>query len=151
MPKTLADLRIEKELADGLELQNSSLSTSLPADPTKHAQSLLYTLTVAEGLYTGHRYTFSINIPKSYPFSPPKVVCLSPIFHPSIDEAGRVCLNVTREDWSILLGVQHVIFAINHIFHNPHAEDPLNQDAGALLLSDVTLFRQKISSEYNRK
>ena len=37
---------------------------------------------------------FQIN--NSYPHEPPKVKCLTPVYHPNIDFEGNICLNILR-------------------------------------------------------
>ena len=46
----------------------------------------------AEGHWAGGRIEFSLTLPSDYPFSPPKMVCISPVFHPNIDSKGAICL-----------------------------------------------------------
>jgi hypothetical protein len=59
-----------------------------------------------EGLYAGGAFLFSFAVPASYPHDPPKVKCLTRVFHPNIDLEGNVCLNVLREDWKPVLTVR---------------------------------------------
>ena len=59
-----------------------------------------------EGLYSGGAFLFSFAVPPSYPHDPPKVKCLTRVFHPNIDLEGNVCLNVLREDWKPVLTVR---------------------------------------------
>jgi len=49
-----------------------------------------------QGFYKGGRFTFSFAVGPSYPHEPPKVKCLTQVYHPNIDLEGNVCLNILR-------------------------------------------------------
>ena len=61
------------------------------------------------GLWKGARYEFTFKIPPMYPHEPPKVQCLTKIYHPNIDLEGNVCLNILREDWRAVLDINAVM------------------------------------------
>uniref|UniRef100_A0A8C5AZW3 Ubiquitin-conjugating enzyme E2T (putative) n=1 Tax=Gadus morhua TaxID=8049 RepID=A0A8C5AZW3_GADMO len=41
--------------------------------------------------YEGGLFTLEIKVPERYPFEPPNIRFLTPIYHPNIDNAGRIC------------------------------------------------------------
>jgi ubiquitin-conjugating enzyme E2 M len=65
-----------------------------------------------EGYYAGSRYSFSISINQNFPHDPPKVKCRHKLYHPNIDKAGNVCLNILREDWKPVLNIHAVIVGL---------------------------------------
>ena len=59
-----------------------------------------------DGLYMGAKFMFTVNVPPTYPYDPPKVQCdtlvrtfprnianSKQVYHPNIDWEGHVCLS----------------------------------------------------------
>lgn len=88
------------------------------------------------GYWVGAKYTFTFNVPDSYPHQPPKVTCSPKIYHPNINYAGNVCLNILRDDWKPVLDINAVIYGLIYLFYEPNPDDPLNREAADLLRSD---------------
>lgn len=89
--------------------------------------------------YQGN-YEFSLSVSDSYPFEPPKVKCLTKIYHPNIDFNGNVCLNILKEDWKPHLNISTVLAGIYFLFTDPNPNDPLNHDAATVMRDDFAKF-----------
>ena len=87
---------------------------------------------------------FSIDVPNNYPFNPPKCKLITPIYHPNIDLEGNVCLNILREDWKPVLGVNSVILGLIFLFIEPNPNDPLNHDAAKHMRDNYNSFVQQV-------
>jgi ubiquitin-conjugating enzyme E2 M len=93
-----------------------------------------------DSYWYGGKYEFTISVPDSYPFSPPKVMCNTKIYHPNIDFKGNVCLNILKEDWKPTLNVSTVIAGIYFLFTDPNPNDPLNHDAATIMRENLEQF-----------
>lgn len=69
-----------------------------------------------DGLYKGGAFLFTFSVPMGYPHEPPKVKCMTKVFHPNIDLDGNICLNILREDWKPVLTISSVVFGLNFLF-----------------------------------
>jgi len=45
-------------------------------------------------VYEGGCFRVCLDIPARYPFEPPAVRFITPVYHPNIDVGGRVCLDI---------------------------------------------------------
>ena len=100
-----------------------------------------------EGYYKGINVLFEFNISNNYPFDPPKVKCLTEIYHPNIDVNGNVCLNILREDWNPVLTISSISHGLHFLLLEPNAHDPLNKEAADQLLLNSQGFAAKAKKE----
>eukprot|EP00667_Euglena_gracilis_P025937 EG_transcript_30793 len=136
-----ADLRLRKDLGE-LDLTSTTATINIP-DP-ENLREFSITLKPIEGFYCGAQYEFKISVPSAYPHEPPKALCLTKVFHPNIDEEGKVCLNILRADWKPVLTMKAVIFGLELLFIEPNPDDPLNKAAAKMLREDKRMFQQMV-------
>ncbi|KAM4861894.1 ubiquitin-conjugating enzyme E2 T isoform 2-T6 [Thomomys bottae] len=69
---------------------------------------------------------------RRYPFEPPQIRFLTPIYHPNIDSAGRICLDVLKLPpkgaWRPSLNIAAVLTSIQLLMSEPNPDDPLMAD-----------------------
>ena len=61
--------------------------------------------------FAGGIYFFEIQLPQNYPLSPPKVKCLTKIYHPNIT-MSNLCLDIFGSNWSSSFTIAIVLLAI---------------------------------------
>jgi len=102
------------------------------------------TVTPSDGLYKSASFKFTVNIPQTYPYDPPKVECNTLVYHPNIDWEGHVCLNILRADWMPVLNLGSVLFGLMTLFLEPNPDDPLNKEAAQLMIDRPSEFQRNV-------
>ncbi|KAG9467318.1 hypothetical protein GDO78_015184 [Eleutherodactylus coqui] len=82
--------------------------------------------------YEGGVFSLEVAVPERYPFQPPRLQFLTPIYHPNIDTAGRICLDILKPPpegaWRPALNLSSVLTSIQLLMNEPNPEDPLMAD-----------------------
>lgn len=47
-------------------------------------------------VYENLSYKLSLSFPGRYPYNPPVIKFVTPIFHPNVDENGNICLDILK-------------------------------------------------------
>ncbi|KAM5152943.1 ubiquitin-conjugating enzyme E2 T [Mantella aurantiaca] len=85
--------------------------------------------------YEAGVFSLEIAVPERYPFEPPRVHFVTPIYHPNIDSAGRICLDILKPPpkgaWRPALSLSAVLTSIQLLMSEPNPEDPLMADIAA--------------------
>lgn len=77
-------------------------------------------------------FKLSISIPDRYPFEPPKVRFVTPIYHPNIDSAGRICLDTLKMrpkgSWLPSVNLCTLLTTLRLLLAEPNPDDGLMAD-----------------------
>jgi len=93
--------------------------------------------------YEGGTYIIELTFPEGYPFENPLVRFVTPVFHPNISQLGKVCLNLLNGEWTPLYNITKLLLTIQDLLAQPNPDDPLNNQAAALLKNDEEKFRSQ--------
>ncbi|GAM28708.1 hypothetical protein SAMD00019534_118840 [Acytostelium subglobosum LB1] len=89
-----------------------------------------------------HKGIFYLDIimPMRYPFEPPKVRFITPIYHPNVDSHGRICLNILnmppKGGWAPALNLSTVLSSIRLLMSEPNPLDPLVREITDVFLNN---------------
>ncbi len=75
--------------------------------------------------YVGGIFKLEIHFPSDYPFKPPKVVFKTKVYHPNINSAGNICLDILKDQWSPALTIGKVLLSISSLLMDANPKDPL--------------------------
>lgn len=80
-----------------------------------------------------------------FPFEPPLINFISPIYHPNIDSDGRICLDILKLPpkgcWRPTCSLLHLLHSIKILLLEPNPDDPLVNEIVFLNLN--LIYRHK--------
>jgi len=89
-------------------------------------------------------FRLEIIVPDRYPFEPPVVRFLTSIYHPNIDNGGRICLDTLRMPpkgaWKPSLNISTVLTTLHLLLSEPNPEDGLMLDISNEFRNDPPKF-----------
>ena len=98
-------------------------------------------------------FQIEIKIPTDYPFSPPEVRIITPMYHPNISKDGKICIALLNEGGTYrpTTSLIDIVLAIIDLIDNPQADHFL--DAGNGLFDifrkrNCFSFFKEIGAEY---
>uniref|UniRef100_A0A1I7Y0Z8 E2 NEDD8-conjugating enzyme n=1 Tax=Steinernema glaseri TaxID=37863 RepID=A0A1I7Y0Z8_9BILA len=122
-------------------------------EPTQlHKMEL--TLRPVSGMYAKGIFKFSIFVPPEYNNVPPIVECKTRMWHPHINEEGKIRLSILRVNgpndssgWSPMRRILKVILALFGLFRDPISfDDPLNEEAAKQYKEDPDSFKSQVQN-----
>ena len=140
--------RIQKELRDFERDPPSNCSAGPDGNDLFHWKGTI--IGPGDSPYENGVFNIDITFPPDYPFKPPKVLCLTKIYHPNINSQGGICLDILKDQWSPALTISKVLISIGSLFTDPNPEDPLVLDIANMYKTDRNRFNQ-IAREWTQR
>ena len=115
--------RLRKELANIIKNPPSNCSAQMINDNYFNWKAQIFG---PEGTpYHGGIFNLEINFPTEYPFKPPKIHFITKVYHPNINSAGSICVDILKDNWSPALTLSKVLLSICSLLTDPNPSDPL--------------------------
>jgi peroxin-4 len=124
--------RLLKELR---ELRGAKADQEIELDLRDESDIFVWRAKIAgpkDSPYEGGNFELSLKCPPAYPLAPPKVLFVTPVFHPNVlYKTGEICLDILKPDaWTPAWTLQSVCRAVAALLSHPEADSPLNCDCG---------------------
>ena len=143
---TSAELLLEKEIFEKEIDLPAHAKLKFPDQYEISKMQLVVDLTKeSRSIWKGGIFEFYIEVGEDYPFEPPKCLCKTKIYHPKIDFEGQIYLNILRDDWKPVLGINAVILGLISLFEEPNPNDPLNHEAAERMRKSQRDFETRVN------
>ena len=96
--------------------------------------------------YEGGLFQLDIQFPTDYPFKPPKVTFITKVYHPNINSAGGICLDILKDQWTPSLTIGKVLLSISSLLTDANPKDPLVPEIARIYETNRPMF-DKIARE----
>lgn len=117
-PDNSYDIRLQSELLTLMTSPPPSC-TAFPHNGNLHHWRATI-LGPSDTPYQALTFKLSFDFPDRYPFVPPEVKFLTPIYHPNVDMKGRICLDILKDKWSAVLNVGSVLISLQSLLGEPN-------------------------------
>lgn len=116
--------RIQQELK---ELQDNPVENCSAGPVGKDMTHWRATIFGPEGTpYHGGIFYLDVKFTSEYPFKPPKIYFITPIYHCNINKQGGICLDILKDQqWSPALTISRVLLSICSLMADCNPNDPL--------------------------
>lgn len=115
--------RLQKELVNMINDPPSNCSGGMADDDMFHWKATI--IGPEDTPYQGGVFKLNIYFPAEYPFKAPKVNFETKIYHPNINSAGQICLDILKNEWSPALSISKLLLSICSLLSDPNPNDPL--------------------------
>lgn len=136
-----ASRRIQKEIEDISKDPPANCTAGPVDDNIYYWEGMIFG--PDDSPYVGGVFKLRIQFPIDYPFKPPSVNFTTKIFHPNINSAGIICLDILKTQWSPALTVSKVLLSILSLLTDPNPNDPLDPAAAQLYKNDRSAYDEK--------
>ena len=119
----MSSIRLKRELGNLVKNPPSNCSAGIIDDDLFHWNATI--IGPNETPYEGGIFKLDIYFPSNYPFKPPKCNFITKIYHPNINSAGSICIDILRNNWSPALSVSKILLSISSLLNEPNTDDPL--------------------------
>jgi ubiquitin-conjugating enzyme E2 D/E len=134
--------RLQRELT---EIHNDP-PANCTAGPVSEADFFTWEAMIfgpSDSPFSGGVFKLSIRFPTDYPFKPPIITFRTKIYHPNINAAGGICLDILKGQWSPALSISKVLLSILSLLTDANPADPLVPEIAHIYKTDRAAYDEK--------
>uniref|UniRef100_A0AC34RQ70 UBC core domain-containing protein n=1 Tax=Panagrolaimus sp. JU765 TaxID=591449 RepID=A0AC34RQ70_9BILA len=91
--------------------------------------------------YKHGAFKIKLDLHPEYPFKPPRIQFLTPIYHPNVDKQGNLCLSVIQMDnWKITTSIEAVLSSLMTLIEKPEPERALRMNLAEMYIQQHDNF-----------
>ena len=92
--------------------------------------------------YENGIFIIKINLPEQYPFIGPNIIIETKIYHPNIDENGKLCNNIFNKEWSPASSLRTVLISLQSLLNvnNIEIDNLSNKEISNIYINDINTF-----------
>jgi ubiquitin-protein ligase len=94
--------------------------------------------------YEGYTFVLSMQFPADYPFHPPNVRFITPIYHCNVNKTGKICHSVLSHNWSPAITVKEVMIHLNNMLIEPNIDDQIENSVAQDYYVDRSLYLRNL-------
>ncbi|KIK00642.1 hypothetical protein K443DRAFT_598320 [Laccaria amethystina LaAM-08-1] len=123
LSSTMTMKRIHREIGD---LKKEDLGAIVLAPTEENLYLWKGSIPGPEGsVYEGGVFNVEVVLPPDYPFTAPKAMFKTRIYHMNISEQGNICIDILKQNWSPALSLFKVMLSLSSLLTDPNPKDPL--------------------------
>jgi ubiquitin-conjugating enzyme E2 A len=128
------------------ELQNDP-PAGINASP--HSDNILLWNAIIFGpentVWDGGIFKLRMEFTEKFPHEAPKVIFLTPMFHPNIYANGNICLDILQNNWSSAYDASNILISIQSLLADPNPNSPANSEAAKLYVEDRREYNRRVT------
>jgi len=101
--------------------------------------------------YEGMELKLQMEFSDDYPLKPPNCKFTSPVWHPNVDMAGRICLDILSEKWSAAMDIRGLLLSLQSLLNDPNPNSPLNAQAANQWVKERESYNLKVKEHFKSK
>jgi len=136
------ELRLIKEYQNFEKNSPEGISINLNQDKINSWEGLIFG--PYDSPWEGGIFKLNIDFPVDYPHKAPKIIFITPMFHPNIYKNGSICLDILQSKWNPVLDIKSILISIQSLLTDPNINSPANMEASTLYKTDIKQYKKKV-------